>query len=992
MADETKKSGAHDDRAEQLHQVRSDRPTIGLLGLLGMFWNQSAQITRQHGINQIGFACGELGSPYGFVAQANVLADLAGAGNVDGLIVWSDYIGHYIEPAALRALCERYRPLPVVSIGAVEGVPSIVVDNYRGTYDMVVHLIETHGYRRIACIRGPENNPEAEQRYQAYLDVLSARGIPFDETLVVTGAFGESCAWEAVHLLLDQRGAEFEALVAPTDEVAMRVIQLLHGRGIYVPADVAVVGFDDEGADYAPPLTSVHAQWLEAIVRAVETMEKLLQGEPVPQRVTLTSRLVVRQSCGCLAPAVIEAAASPVSTTDTPLATALTEQRDHVLAEMVRVPGCAQCLDVEQCVQLLDAFAAQMAGEQTTLFFSTLARYLQQAEKVAPWQGAISALRHCLLPYLLHDTTVLARAEDLWHQARVMVAHAAEQERTKRFVQAQRQADKLRQLGRSLVNVVDMEGLTTILAQALPSWKIPTCYLVLYENPTDPMGMARLAWAYEHGEDSLHQDGPRFPAHQLIPGERFPRDRWYAFRLEALYFRNEQLGFILFEPGPPDMIIYDTLREHISSALKRVLLIQEHRRAEERLVAVHTLGEKLVLSRSVPEIADLVLDAAQQVLRMPVSTLWLVNDKHTPPLLEMHVSRLSRYSMMPIPLDCEKSIIALAARAARPIYVPDITQEPRYLGGAISSRCELCVPLQVGERVLGVLNIETTQVDGLNPSDRQLAESLANAAAIAFHNAHLYGETRRRAERLVTANQAVKAVNKELQAFAYSVSHDLRAPLRHIQGFAQLLLKREAERLDATSVHYLNAIDQASTNMSELIGALLTFSRTGRAEMHLQRVAISDLAASVMDELVAEHPTRRISYQIAPLPEVEGDPALLRQVWVNLISNAIKYTAPRQVALVEIGVTSRNASHVPGYVTFFVRDNGVGFNPDYAHRLFDVFQRLHRDDEFEGTGIGLAIVQRIVRRHGGQVWAEAELGKGAVFYFTLKEAKGEQYE
>jgi hypothetical protein len=241
-------------------------------------------------------------------------------------------------------------------------------------------------------------------------------------------------------------------------------------------------------------------------------------------------------------------------------------------------------------------------------------------------------------------------------------------------------------------------------------------------------------------------------------------------------------------------------------------------------------------------------------------------------------------------------------------------------------------------------------------------------------------------QRVIERTAQLKTANKELEAFAHSVSHDLRAPLRHITGFVQLLNQREEERLDATSSRYLNVIVESVDRMGQLIDDLLAFSRTGRAEMQVKRVELDELIQEVRQELTPEMEDRHITWEINPLPPVQADPALLRQAWVNLLSNAIKFTAPRPKAHIEIGTVQEKSGG--SEVTLFVRDNGVGFDPQYTHKLFGVFQRLHGKDEFEGTGIGLATVRRIVERHGGRVWAEGDLDHGATFYLTLRQAKG----
>ena len=225
----------------------------------------------------------------------------------------------------------------------------------------------------------------------------------------------------------------------------------------------------------------------------------------------------------------------------------------------------------------------------------------------------------------------------------------------------------------------------------------------------------------------------------------------------------------------------------------------------------------------------------------------------------------------------------------------------------------------------------------------------------------------------------IEAVNKELETFAYSISHDLRAPLRHIGGYVQLLTQTLEDKLEEEPRRYLNVVTQASRHMGELIDAVLSFSRLSRAPLALAQVSPRDVVDSVIASVGTQVQGRDVEWRIGELPLVEADPAMLKTVYGHLIGNAVKYTAPRQHAVVEIGA----APPQDGQVVLYVRDNGVGFDMAYADRLFGIFQRLHPPAEFEGTGIGLATVQRIIARHGGRVWAQAAPGEGAAFYFTL---------
>ncbi len=234
-------------------------------------------------------------------------------------------------------------------------------------------------------------------------------------------------------------------------------------------------------------------------------------------------------------------------------------------------------------------------------------------------------------------------------------------------------------------------------------------------------------------------------------------------------------------------------------------------------------------------------------------------------------------------------------------------------------------------------------------------------------------------ERVVQRTAELEAANKELEAFSYSVSHDLRAPLRAVDGFSHAVLEDYGAQLPEQGRRYLQIIREGAQRMGMLIDDLLTFSRLSRAPLNKQEVDTGRLVRATLAELKAQQEGRQIDLRIGELPTCTGDPALLKQVWINLLSNALKYTQKREATVVEIGCEAKPEGNV-----FFVRDNGTGFDMRYAGKLFGVFQRLHRAEDYEGTGVGLAIVQRIIHRHGGRIWAEAAVDRGATFYFTVE--------
>lgn len=248
-------------------------------------------------------------------------------------------------------------------------------------------------------------------------------------------------------------------------------------------------------------------------------------------------------------------------------------------------------------------------------------------------------------------------------------------------------------------------------------------------------------------------------------------------------------------------------------------------------------------------------------------------------------------------------------------------------------------------------------------------------------------ERKRAQDEIQTLNQEMErrnvdlvAANEELESFSYSVSHDLRAPLRHMDGFSKLLHDEYGPALDPTAQHYLHMIQDGAKSMGDLVDGLLNMGRIGRQELARKSIDLNSLTKSVVRDLQPDCQERQIDWRIGGLPTVNCDPGLMKQVFVNLLSNAVKYTRRRDLAVIEVGELT-----VEGESVIFVRDNGAGFEQQYVHKLFGAFQRLHRADEFEGTGVGLATVQRIIRKHGGRIWAEGEVDKGASFFFVLAE-------
>ena len=601
--------------------LRNRRLTIGYLpvsiGSLGQpMLAGMVDVARERDVNLICFPGGSLLDPAGYWAQHNIVYELANAENVDGVVSWASQIGTYLTVDEIRALHDRYRPLPVVTIGrTVEGFPGVLIDNHGGMREAVSHLIEVHGCRRLAFIRGPESHLYAQERYRAYTETLEAHGLPVDSNLITPpSSWGPATGREAMHLLLDERGlrphTDLQAIVSVSEDTLFGALEVLLARGIQVPGDVAVVGFDDTilSQTNLPPVTTVASSFYETGRQAAKTVLALMQGEQVPGETIVPSKLVVRQSCGCLDPAVTQAAVDPVKVRGKTSESVLASRRDQVLSAMAQAVGeSSRNVVVGWEKRLWDGFVGELKGKSPGLFLRRLDEVLRQAVAasgdVSAWQGAVLALRRQTLPYL--DGEALRRAENLWQQARVMIGETSRRAQAYQQLQIDRRTEILREIEVALVTTFDLAGLMDVLAQSLPRLGIPSCYLSLYEDPQPyqypqprPSGPG---WCWPTtGRDapSWSLPGWRFRSNQLVPEEMWPQERSFRFIVEPLYFQEHQLGLVLFEVGPREVDVYEALRVQISSALQGALLTQERERAKAALEKAYAEVEKQVEERT----------------------------------------------------------------------------------------------------------------------------------------------------------------------------------------------------------------------------------------------------------------------------------------------------------------------------------------------------------------------------------------------------------
>jgi len=601
----------HVGESHRISHPGNRRLTLGLLlaqideRYQASVWPGIADVAQERDVNLLFFVGESLRSPYGFEAQANAIYDLVSPDRVDGLILMSGSLGNFLSLEEFRDFLQRFRPLPIVNIGLpVEGFPCVVVDNRRGMREAIAHLIEFHGYSRLAFIQGPAGHREAEERYQAYAEALAEHGLALDPQLIVPGDFRFPTGKEAIRLLLEERKVNFEAVIAANDTMALGALEALGEHGLRVPYDVALVGFDDvEDARFAtPPLTTVRQPLYNLGRRAAEMLLDLLQGETCPELSTLPTELVLRQSCGCFPEMVAEAAVEPAAEMEPSPGDFLAEHPGELLTEMAQtisssLAGRGELPAVQWTERLLHALWAELRGEVVGAFLPTLDGVLREAASaggdINQWQSVLSLLRRRLLPGL-RGKEALVQMENLWQQARVLVGETAQRLQAYRRLLSEQRSQMLWEIGQTLSTVAELEELLVMVTQELPRLDIRHGYISLQEKETQP-GTSRLVLAYREGERvPLPAGGLTFPTSSLLPDEISPREARYTMVAMPLYFRDTLLGLALFGMGPREGVVYEMLRGQLSSALQGALTLEERRRGEEALARERNLLRTLV--------------------------------------------------------------------------------------------------------------------------------------------------------------------------------------------------------------------------------------------------------------------------------------------------------------------------------------------------------------------------------------------------------------
>jgi len=998
----------------------SERKTIGVFASqVGRAWGsefiagitETADANNVNVVHFIGGALKPITSPDNKPSFG--LYDLARPDQFDGLILTSD-VAYGTSAAELNILRDVYGSLPIVT-QSVEfpGAAMFIPDNIEGMRAAVRHLIEEHGHKRIAFIRGLSGQLDAEQRYQAYKDELKAHDLRFDENLVVDGDYTPESGRAAIKTLLDERSLRFQAVVAANDRMAFGALETLQQRGVRVPDDVAVTGFDDlrEAQATGVPLTTVRQSFYTAGKQAFETLIKCIEGGTVPKTTITPTQLLIRWSCGCMPENVRQAA---VASRDVARTGKLENKREAALRALLNSAGITE--QDPTLPQFKDAFGRVWDGfllalsEKTTSdeFLKTVNAMIELMQKhnLTPtvWHNVISMMRRYALGGITSHTIML-QAENLFQQARLLAGELSQRSQAYRRLVLEQQESVLQGFSFSMAPAMSLEEIGNAISEHFPHMGIQRWYVMYYSDVKAPQSITsplpenyNLLFQYEASKFEIPIKRASKGTGQLIPRGKTPQDYRYTAVVMPLSLAKNRFGFMWVEMGPRDWEIYVRIRNLVSSALLRTMLVQQREQAQQEverlLVEARERAAELAVAKewaenmaaenaklysseqsrrsaaealakssrqlsslsTVDEVPQQILAQLSHVVRNDRCALFLEDVNGIPRLLA-HLGYPENAPVEKLSYRVRGTNIYHAlAKQAEPIIIGDVKNmqswsQPDWLP---EDRSWLGIPLYSKNKVNGMLTMSRSAPASFNQDEVLLASTFAIQASIALENARLYDDLNRfnqmmermveqRVDELSNAHNTLQKLDRNKSDFIQVAAHELRTPLTVIKGYMGMLKGSPAIQNNSTLVQAMDGVMQGTNRLHQIVNSMLDVARLENQVLapHLETITIGPLLRLIQKDYASDLALRRITLKLDPainsIQPLLVDSELLQKALDNVLVNAIKFTPDG--GSIHISAQPVDVDGTGRFCEIRIRDTGIGIDPT-NHKI--VFEKLYQ--------------------------------------------------
>ena len=995
------------------------RATIAVLGAQftrvwgGEFIAGVLDSARLQGVNVVCFAGGK---PVPIPAQnggrSYGLYDLIKPGQFDGILLAAD-IAHGLSADEVENFCRSLSPMPIASVAVrAPGVSSFMADNEGGMRAVVRHLIEEHQYTRIAFIRGPHGQIEAEQRYLAYREELKAHNIRFEEHLVVSGDFSPESGRAAVRTLLDDLGMKVQAIVAANDRMAFGALEALQQRGINVPDQIALTGFDDvsEAQSMGVPLTTVHQSFYEVGRHAFNGLLKRISGEPVEDVNIYSSHLVVRWSCGCQPDSIQRAIVLPKEVAHTGR---LENKRSAAIRALFASAGISESDPYKTVYEDVfgrtwDVFLASLREtDKSDAFLKVIQMTVEVLQRYGydfnVWHNVISTFRKYALGGISSTTTML-RAENLFQQARMLVGELSQRAQAYRRLQFEKQEELLNNFSFSMASAMSFDAIGDAITKHFPILGLDRWYVMFFGDVSSPGSVSspppqsyRLLLEYEKNRFNIPAEKFMPATGRLVPRGKTPEDHRYDAVVMPLALASNRFGFMWAEMGPSDWDIYVRVKNLLSSALLRTMLVQQREQAQnevERLLseareravelarardvaektasqnaklfeseqerrrgaeALARCARQLSSLRTVENLHDQILSQLDQVVSYERGILFMEDVNGVPHAIAHHGmpenADFQTFRLKIKGLDFYTTV----ARKGETLLVRDAGStegwsQPEWLP---RDRSWLGVPLYSKDNVIGLLVLSRAD-RSFSDDDALLTTTFAMQATVALENARLYHEMtdvnqmmeRMVSERVEELNNAYKTLekhDKNKSAFIQVAAHELRTPLTVIKGYLGMLKTDASVQGNPMLLEAINGVMRGTNRLHQIVDSMLDVARLESQVInpHIEAVNLGLILRLIhkdyLDDLAHRNLTFVLDEAIKTIPPLQADPELLKKALDHVIVNAIKFTPDGGTINVSASVVDDR--RLGRMAEIRVKDTGIGIDPEH-HKI--IFEKLYQ--------------------------------------------------